>query len=64
VGKEMELGLLGHPLRKPHRVDQLDGTVCERDRVGDPLTTLVSVPTEVDHDGHDRRAAVPSASRG
>jgi len=51
VGKEVELGLLGHPLRTPHRVDQLDGTVRERGRVGDSLATLVSVPTEVDHEG-------------
>jgi hypothetical protein len=52
VGQEMALGLLGHPPRKAHGVDHLDGTGDEGGRVGNTLAALVSVPTE----GGDRPA--------
>ena len=45
----MKVGLLAHPARVAHRVDQLGGAARERGCVGDTFAPLVSFPTGAGH---------------
>ena len=46
----MNLGLLGHPARTSHGVDQLAGTI-RKGGGKDTFTLIVSVPTDAGHPG-------------
>jgi hypothetical protein len=47
--QEVQLRLLGHPIRTPHSCNQLGGSVDERRCVGDTRATLVVIPAAARH---------------
>jgi hypothetical protein len=49
VRQQVELGLLGDPVRLPHRVDELHRPGSEPRRVGDAFAALVPLPASTVH---------------
>jgi hypothetical protein len=50
MGKEMSLGFLGHPVRQPHRRDQLVSAGGESRRIRHAFPALVVVPPPIRHE--------------